>query len=256
MTAPRDAIDPWHAIDAVGLDSVLLDAGNTLVSIDFDWLERLLGEEGIETTAAALRRAEAGSRPRLSRLLAQPDGRDRISTESGSTFTFYVERILAGLPGEVGERAASLAPPLARALKAEGNIRLWSWVLPGTRTGLARLRGLGLRLGVVSNSDGTLRETLERVGLDRDFEVIVDSGLVGLEKPDPRIFAPALEALGSAPASSLYVGDLYAVDVVGARAAGLAAALVDPFGDWSEVDCPLIADLPDLAGRLETGRST
>lgn len=229
---------------------VLLDAGNTLVSIDFEWMAELLAGAGVEATGERLRRAEARARPVLSRRLADAAAGGRLSTESGSTFTFYVERILAGLRGLAAEEAEALAPDLAAALKSEGNPRLWSRLLPGTRAALAQLRALGLRLAVVSNSDGTIRETLERVGLAGDFEAIFDSRLVGFEKPDPRIFAHAVADLGCAPSSALYVGDLYSVDVVGARAAGLQAALVDPFGDWSDLDCPVVADLPELAVRL------
>lgn len=237
--------EEWDAVRAV-----LLDAGNTLVSIDFGWLVRLLAAEGVEATVDGLRRAEASARPVLSRRLASPKAEGRLSTESGSTFSFYVSRILAGLPGLAGEEAEALAPRLAAALKSEGNPRLWSRVLPGTRGALDALRKLGLRLAVVSNSDGTIRETLERVDLAGPFEAIFDSRLVGFEKPDPRIFTHALETLGCEPSSALYVGDLYSVDVVGARAAGLEAALIDPFGDWRGVDCALVADLPELARRL------
>jgi putative hydrolase of the HAD superfamily len=237
--------EEWDAVRAV-----LLDAGNTLVSIDFDWLARLLAAEGVKATVDGLSRAEASARPVLSRRLAGPATERRLSTESGATFSFYVSRILAGLPGLSGEQAEALAPRLAGALKSEGNPRLWSRVLPGTRGALDELRELGLRLAVVSNSDGTIRETLERLDLAGHFEAIFDSRLVGFEKPDSRIFARALEALGCEPSSALYVGDLYSVDVVGARAAGLEAALVDPFGDWRGVDCALVADLAELARRL------
>ena len=59
---------------------------------------------------------------------------------------------------------------------------------------------------------------------------MIDSQLVGVEKPDPRIFAIALERLGLAPADGLYVGDIYEVDVIGARRAGLDVILLDPMG--------------------------
>ncbi|MEZ5331979.1 MAG: HAD family hydrolase [Thermoanaerobaculia bacterium] len=234
--------------------TVLLDAGNTLVSIDFDWLAALLAPQGLEVTPEALARAEARARPILSRRLAGAHVGGRLSTESGATFAFYVERILAGLSGVTEERAVRLAPRTARALKAEGNARLWSRVLPGVRVGLEALAALGVGLGVVSNSDGTIHETLRRAGLAASFQAIVDSAVVGFEKPDARIFAHALEALGASAPTTLYVGDLYAVDVVGARAAGLDAALVDPFDDWTGADCPRVADLPDLARRLRAQR--
>ena len=105
---------------------------------------------------------------------------------------------------------------------------LWCSVRERTHEALARLRAAGLRLGVVSNSDGRVEQALDAAGLRDYFDVVVDSALVGVEKPDPAIFRAALDALGVAPEEALYVGDLYEVDVVGARAAGIEAVLLTP----------------------------
>ena len=126
---------------------------------------------------------------------------------------------------------AGLAPerwPVAEtALYAAHSERhLWSGGEAETGAALARLRAAGIRLGVVSNSDGRVAQALESAGLGGHFDVIVDSRIAGVEKPDPRIFHAALERLGVEPAAALYVGDVYEVDVVGARRAGLDAALV------------------------------
>ena len=88
------------------------------------------------------------------------------------------------------------------------------------------------------------------MGLRPLVDAVVDSALFGAEKPDPRIFAHALELAGARPAHALHVGDLYAVDVVGARAAGAHATLLDPFGDWADLDCEVATDLPALADRI------
>jgi putative hydrolase of the HAD superfamily len=103
---------------------------------------------------------------------------------------------------------------------------LWSSVRPGTVESLSKLRAAGLRLGIVSNSDGRVDEALSAAGLREYFDVVLDSALVGMEKPDPAIFQAALDALGVAPGEALYVGDLYEVDVVGAQAAGMEAVLL------------------------------
>jgi putative hydrolase of the HAD superfamily len=78
----------------------------------------------------------------------------------------------------------------------------------------------------------------------------VDSGLEGVEKPDPRIFAIAAERLAVEPARCAYVGDFHAIDVVGSRAAGMESVLMDPIGAWSEYDVPRIRALSDLLLRL------
>ena len=83
---------------------------------------------------------------------------------------------------------------------------------------------------MVSNSDGRVAEALEAAGLRAYFDVVVDSALVGVEKPDPAIFRAALDVLGVPPEEALYVGDLYEVDVLGANAAGIPAVLLVPPG--------------------------
>ena len=85
------------------------------------------------------------------------------------------------------------------------------------------------------------------------FDVVVDSALVGVEKPDPAIFRPALEALDVTAAEAVYVGDLYEVDVVGAQAAGLEAVLLDPDGDRRSAPCRAVASLSALADLLLQG---
>jgi putative hydrolase of the HAD superfamily len=122
---------------------------------------------------------------------------------------------------------------------------LWSAGDRRTAPALARLRRAGARLGVVSNSDGRVREALAAAGLLDAFDVVVDSAEAGVEKPDPRIFHLALEPLGIAPAEALHVGDVREVDVAGARRAGLAAALVGPgaVGDDDILAAATVADL-------------
>ena len=127
-------------------------------------------------------------------------------------------------------------------------------VLPGVPEALKKLRAAGLRLVVVSNADGTVEEGLTRGGLRPLLDAVVDSHVVGFEKPDPRIFTHALGLYGSDPARTLHVGDFYAADVAGARAAGVHALLLDPHGDWGELDCPVARDVPEVADRLLSAR--
>jgi putative hydrolase of the HAD superfamily len=103
---------------------------------------------------------------------------------------------------------------------------------------------------VISNSDGRVAEALDAVGLGEVFEVIVDSRIAGVEKPDPRIFHVALEGMQLAAADALYVGDLYEVDVVGARRAGMDVILLDPAGAHAGRDVPTAPDVAAVAERL------
>ena len=87
------------------------------------------------------------------------------------------------------------------------------------------------------------------------FEFVIDSGEVGVEKPDPRIFQIALERMGVSAADALYVGDLYEVDVVGARAAGLDVVLLDPSGEHSGRDVKTVRSVAELADGLLAARA-
>jgi putative hydrolase of the HAD superfamily len=95
---------------------------------------------------------------------------------------------------------------------------------------------------------------MDRIGLSSYVTCIVDSCDVGVEKPDPRIFRIALEASGARPETTIHVGDMYQVDVVGARAAGLRAVLLDEMGLHDGIDCPRVRSLTELAELVNTGR--
>jgi putative hydrolase of the HAD superfamily len=127
-------------------------------------------------------------------------------------------------------------------------------VLPGVPEALGRFRELGLQLVVVSNSDGTVERGLEAAGLRGFFDIVLDSAVVGFEKPDPRFFEHALERAGATASRVVHVGDLYHADVTGARAAGVHAVLLDPYDDWQGVDVERARGLLDLAERLAAGR--
>jgi putative hydrolase of the HAD superfamily len=129
---------------------------------------------------------------------------------------------------------------------------LWCSVKERTREALGRLRAAGLRLGIVSNSDGRVEEALAASGMRDLFDVVIDSGLVGVEKPDPAIFRAALDALGIGPEEALYVGDLYEVDVVGARAAGIEAVLLAPSSPGPGRPCSTAESIDELVDALLT----
>jgi putative hydrolase of the HAD superfamily len=111
-----------------------------------------------------------------------------------------------------------------------------SWIpAPGAAGALARLVDGGYGAAVVSNTvHGELAETLARVQLCAlsgelvRVAAIVDSSVIGIEKPDPRPFLLALEALGVNPSNCVHVGDSLHSDVVGAIGVGMSAFHVDP----------------------------
>jgi HAD superfamily hydrolase (TIGR01509 family) len=235
------------------IDTVFLDAGNTLLCWDYGFASQLLAGEGFACPPATLARAEAAARPTLSQLISR--GR---STEGAQVFLAYLRSILDAVPAfrELAEaqREEAAARLLRRIRTPEAQDRLWSHVPPDLPPALARLRKQGLRLVVVSNSDGTVEAKLSAAGLRDLLHDVVDSHVVGSEKPDPAIFEHALRLANSRPERTLHVGDLYHADVVGARGVGLHAVLLDPYGDWHEFDCERARDVPELARRILASR--
>ena len=88
------------------------------------------------------------------------------------------------------------------------------------------------------------------------LDTVVDSHVVGVEKPDPEIFRIALERLSVAAEHAVFVGDVPSVDVAGARAAGIAPILLDRHGMYGDVDAPRLRSLGDLPGLLPDGPSS
>jgi len=120
----------------------------------------------------------------------------------------------------------------------------------GTREALERIRG-AYSIAVISNSDGRINNVLHRCGIDDCFACITDSGNVGHEKPHPAIFSAALREMKADPADSLYVGDVYSIDYVGARNAGMQAVLFDVAGAYSDQGHPRVESLTELERWLQ-----
>jgi HAD superfamily hydrolase (TIGR01509 family) len=236
------------------IDTVFLDAGNTILCWDYAFASGLIADQGFPCDPATLARAEAAARPRFSWLIS-----GGTSTETPEAFLVYVRSILDALPCFCELVEAERTRAAARLLRAihtpEAQNRLWSRVPPDLPPALQRLREGGLRLVVVSNSDGTVEARLAAAGVRDLLHSVVDSHVVGSEKPDRAIFEHALRVAGSRPERTVHVGDLYHADVLGARGAGLHAVLLDPFGDWHDVDCERARDAAEFARRILVSRN-
>jgi HAD superfamily hydrolase (TIGR01509 family) len=125
------------------------------------------------------------------------------------------------------------------------NSAFWDQILPGTCDILNRI-ARNFRIAVISNADGKVDRTLSRCGISECFESITDSGVVGFEKPMPEIFQAAMATIDARPEESLYVGDVYSVDYVGARNAGMDAVLFDVAGAYRDRALPRVDSLQQL----------
>jgi HAD superfamily hydrolase (TIGR01549 family) len=219
------------------MKALLLDAGGTLVFPNFKRIAQELAREGIKVDLKALQRAETQVRFDLD----QPEF-IRASTDY-QRWVQYLENVLK----HAGAKKEKVPDAVFHRLKEyHDQHNLWELV-PKDVPGALKALGSRWRLGVVSNANGTVRKLLTRLGLAKHFEVIVDSTEEGIEKPDPRLFKVALDKMQISPADTGYVGDIYYVDVEGARKAGLEAYLLDPMGLYRDKAVKRIKNLHELA---------
>jgi len=227
--------------EASSVKVVLLDVGGVLVRPAFERVAAALAAHGVAADPAAMAAAE----PRAKRALDRPPSAGFSTDAERGWHYFNLVLSEARIP-----RSAATDAALAEVKAWHDEHCLWEDVLPGVRQSLERLRGAGLRLAAVSNSNGTLQRLFDRLGFTAWFEVILDSQVEGIEKPDPRLFHLALRKLGAPAGDALHAGDFYHVDVVGARAAGIRPVLVDEAGLCPDADCPRVASLAELAAHL------
>jgi HAD superfamily hydrolase (TIGR01509 family) len=226
--------------------AVLLDAGFTLTFWDGARIAAHAALAGVAADPAAVERVERALRIELREREGVPL---RTHDDGGKRWVHDMFRRileLAGAPGH-GDALDRAAEAILREHLARN---VWCRVGAGVREALGRLRAAGLALAVVSNSEGTVEDMLYEVGLGPLFGAIIDSAVVGVAKPDPRIFHLALERLGVSPADAVMVGDSPTADVDGARAAGVRAALLDPFDLYPWITAPRFPDLPSFTNAL------
>jgi putative hydrolase of the HAD superfamily len=226
--------------------TLFLDAGGVLVYPDWGRVSRMLDRHGIGVSAAGLAAAD-------------PRAKRRLDCEADFHGTADRDRAVMYFRLVLEEAGVAASPSIDAAIldvcADHGRQNLWEHVPHDVVPALERLRRLGLRLVVVSNSNGTLRAMLQTLGLARHLDGVIDSHEEGVEKPDPALFRIALERSGARADRTIHVGDLYYVDVLGARAAGVRAVLLDPLDLYKDHACARVRSLPMLAERISAGWS-
>ena len=222
--------------DASRITTILLDAGGVLVNPNWERVATALTTHGLTASADALRRVEPLARfgvdtPQLSTMSDADRG--------GMYFGDVLDR--AGVP-RGSARDAALADIYAYHMEHN----LWEVVAEDVAPVLERLRQAGITLAVASNANGVLGASLARLGLTPYFDVICDSGLEGVEKPDRRFFEILLNRAGRSATETMHVGDLYHIDVIGARRAGIRPLLLDPQDLYVDRDVQRIRRLSEL----------
>ena len=219
--------------------ALLLDAGDTLIFFDAVAVSAELAALGLQVSAARLDQALHAAKRAYQQHLK--------SGSHDDGWTVLMLRLLE-LAGVSVADAKQTLPTLRRA---HDEFYFWRKVPPELPAALLRASAAGLRLGVVSNSEGRLRSVLERVGLADKFELIIDSHLEGLQKPDPAIFRLAVERLGVPSERVVYAGDIPEVDVLGSERAGLHGVLVDALDGYADrSELARVRSVAELVDRL------
>lgn len=227
--------------------AVFLDAGNTLLFPQVEKLAQDLEVAGFPISPEQFHQAEREGKKRLDEVLWPQIREGRVPLSSNN---IYWEYYLSSLSGLLDGTAETRAAAIDRVIAGFRNIHTWSKVLPDTVPALKRLKAAGYYLAVISNSDGSVEGELQRAGLTDYLEFVIDSSVVGVEKPHPEIFQIALERSGFKPAEAVYVGDIHPTDVGGAELAGLRGILIDWVGAYPDATCPRITSLSELSALL------
>lgn len=216
--------------------AIFFDVGNTLLFPNRDVILRPLRQRGAAPTLAQWHATERKTKKEFDSQMGTG------TVDRGFWYLFY-----SHLLNDLGMCDDRLCDELTETTRVSAN---WCVLPPGTREILQRLRAR-YKIGVISNADGKIADVLASTGIADCFQTITDSGLVGYEKPHRAIFEAALRDLGASAGESLYVGDGYSVDYLGATNAGMQALLLDVSGAYRDTDHARVESLEQLEQRMK-----
>lgn len=220
----------------MAIQALFFDVGNTLLFRDLDTVLRPLHEKNLFPPLDLLNTVERCTKREFDSLVESHSAMDH-----GFWWIYY-----SHLLNELGIADENICTDLVDRTRISAN---WSVIRPGTREALLRL-ARNYHLGVISNADGKIKEILGRSGIEDCFESITDSGVVSREKPHPAIFEAALRSLGVLAKDSLYLGDVYCVDFLGATGFGMQSVLFDVCGAYKDKGVPRVESLEEFEARL------
>jgi FMN phosphatase YigB (HAD superfamily) len=218
------------------VSTIFFDVGNTLLFPNRERIHAPLATRGFDPPPKQLRDLERLIKNQFDTMMSAKGSTDR------SFWWMFYSQLLA----EIGLKDDGVRDQLVAGIRDSGN---WDVILPGT---VDRLREIGrrYRIAVISNADGRIEDVLRRCGIADCFLTITDSGNVGYEKPHPEIFRQALRSLNAQPSESLYVGDVYSLDYMGATGAGMKSILMDVSGAYADKGVDRVESLDELQRAL------
>ena len=229
--------------------AIFFDAGNTLLYPRIDDLAAEVTSLGYPASGDDFHAAEREAKRKLDDWLWPKLEKHDLPPVIDRVYWMEFLKVLFERIQVPAHRHESMAHQLMERFR---EIRLWSHVFPETEGVLQNLRASGYVLAVISNSVGTIEEQLGRAGLAPYFGFVLDSAVVGVEKPHPEIFKIALDRAEVPAGEAVFIGDTYATDIGGARGAGIRGVLIDRFDAYDDsVICPRITSLDGLEQALK-----
>lgn len=233
------------------VELALFDAGGVLLLPEVRGAIQALSDFGIPVEAGDLDRAHYAG------MAAVDQAMHSMQLGPGGLTGEMWAGALRGLYRSAKLAALGLRPPCPLALEPHLFESPWTRVAPGGVEILRAIGELDIPMAVVSNAAGTVEAELKAAGICQVgagdgvcVAAVIDSTVVGVAKPDPRIFSFALQATAIAPDRAIFVGDSIAIDVQGATLAGIRGLHFDPYAFCDGDDHEDLDDLRDLIPRL------
>jgi FMN phosphatase YigB (HAD superfamily) len=221
---------------------LIFDAGGTLVFPDFSYLAQIAENADTPVSKEQLFNIHCN-------LILDLDEQTRRQGHLSDPFPGgYAGTLFKGILPDPSRRNPIVNIVEKRNLKKS----LWTASYPWVKDSLHRLKAAGYSMSVVSNSDGRVSQILADLDLRSFFDQVFDSEIIGYSKPDRRLFVTALTALNLKAEETIYIGDVYYIDVWGANQAGMGGIHLDPRGlyqCWPGVHIRSVADLPEWISR-------
>jgi len=230
------------------IKAVFFDLYHTLIGYDPPREESVAGtlaRMGMDIPSKKLRRPLVTADEYFYRETGKKPLKDRSEEETAALWYEYQAVVL---------REAGISPDpetiktiLTDMKNAKYDLVLFDDVIPALNSLAARK----LPLGIISNADRDISPLLEKLGILNLIKVRLTSQEAGTSKPQQGIFRKGAEMMGVSPGEALYVGDQWAVDVQGARGAGMRALLLDRGGYFEEIPAAeKINSLMEIADRI------
>ncbi|HEY6795942.1 MAG TPA: HAD family hydrolase [Kineosporiaceae bacterium] len=255
MIEDRPAALATPVLDRSVIDAVTFDIGGVFTIRHHEAVRALMGPAGFALPEAPqpYHRAHHVAIRAMSDLLTDAGS---VREHDRRTWAYWERGYLRSL-GVPEHRLDEAVQSMITAISGTEVKNVWRHVLAENVQGFHRIIASGMPVAVVSNNNGTAEEQLRHFGICQvgpgplpSVTIVVDSERVGVAKPDPAIFRPALEALGTTAARTLYVGDTVHADVHGATAAGMPAVQLDPYDLHADFDHARLPDVGALADLL------